>query len=117
MPTAVASYCIAVGALMVGWWGVDLSRGAWRRGDRAHAELVLHLAAEFVTAAALIAAGIVDLSAGADADRWLAVALGMLLYTTIASPGYFVARREWPVVGLFAVLATLTLVSLVVVLT
>ena len=39
----------------------------------------------------------------------------MLLYTTIMSPGYFPARHELPVVGMFAVLVALTIASLVVV--
>jgi hypothetical protein len=39
----------------------------------------------------------------------------MLLYTTIMSPGYFLARHELPVVGMFAVLLALTIASLIVV--
>jgi hypothetical protein len=39
----------------------------------------------------------------------------MLLYTTIMSPDYFLARHELPVVGMFAVLVTLTIASLIVV--
>jgi hypothetical protein len=35
--------------------------------------------------------------------------------TTIASPGYFLARREFPVVVMFGVLTVLTIASLVVV--
>ncbi len=36
----------------------------------------------------------------------------MLLYTVIVSPGYFAQKREWPMVGMFAVLLALALVSL-----
>lgn len=39
----------------------------------------------------------------------------MLLYTTIMSPGYFLARHELPVLGMFAVLVALTIASPIVV--
>ncbi len=51
--TAVSWYCIIAGARMALWWANDLRLGAWNRGDRTHGELALHLAAEFLTAAAL----------------------------------------------------------------
>jgi len=40
-----------------------------------------------------------------------------LLYTVIAGPGYFPARRELPVVGMFGVLAALTATALAVAVT
>ena len=42
------------------------------------------------------------------------VALGMLLYTVIQSPGYFLARHELAPVVMFAVLALLTVAAIVV---
>jgi hypothetical protein len=38
---------------------------------------------------------------------------GMLLYTIIVSSGYFVQKRVWPIVGMFAVLLILTVISLI----
>jgi hypothetical protein len=46
----------------------------------------------------------------------MAVGLGMLLYTVIVSPGYFLARRELPAAAMFAVLAALAVTALAVVL-
>jgi hypothetical protein len=40
------------------------------------------------------------------------VAAGMLLYTIIVSSGYFVQKRVWPIVGMFAVLLILTVIEL-----
>lgn len=113
---AVAWYCIVVGVLLAVWWANDLRRGAWNRGDRTHGELALHLAGELVTAGLLIGSGSAWLAAGSAADAWVAAGLGMLLYTVIVSPGYFLARGELPVVGMFGVLAALTVVALAVVL-
>ncbi len=116
MKTAVAWYCLVIGVMMAEWWANDLRQGAWNRGDRTHGELALHLAAEFVTAALLIAAGAARLAAGPAANAVMAASLGMLLYTVIASPGYFLARRDLPVVAMFGVLAALTVTALAVVL-
>ena len=41
------------------------------------------------------------------------VGLGMLLYTVIQSPGYFLARHERAPVVMFAVLALLTIAAIV----
>ncbi len=117
MKTAVAWYCIIIGVLMAAWWANDLRLGAWNRGDRTHGELGLHLTAEFVTAGLLIGSGWAWLAVGAAADAWVAVGLGMLLYTVIVSPGYFLARREFSAVGMFGVLAALTVAALAVTLT
>ncbi|HEX6262659.1 MAG TPA: hypothetical protein VF097_07420 [Actinomycetota bacterium] len=114
MTNAIAVYAAAVGVLMAAWWALALLRGAWGRKDRTYAELGLHLGAELLTAAALLASGIAVLAGGPTA--FLAAALGMLLYTTIASPGYFLARGEVPMVAMFGVLAALTASGLVVLL-
>ena len=101
----VAIYCLVVGVLMAAWWAVDIRRGALAR-DRARPEIILHLAAELVTAALLVAGGAVLLAGGITG---VALAgLGMLLYTVIASPGYFIARHQWAPAAMFAVLAILS---------
>ena len=108
---AVGSYCVAVAAFMALWWGMEVRNGALSRPDRSRAEIALHLAAEMVTALLLAIGGIVLARGG---TRSLAlVGLGMLLYTVIQSPGYFVARREVPPVVMFAVLAGLTIAAIV----
>jgi hypothetical protein len=52
----------------------------------------LHLAAELVTAAALAAGGALLIAGGMTGPAL--AGLGMLLYTVIASPGYFIARHQ-----------------------
>ena len=111
MPVAVASYCLAVAAFMVLWWGLEIRNGALHRPDRSRGEIALHLAAEVVTALLLAVGGLILARGG---QRWLAlVGLGMLLYTVIQSPGYFVARHERAPVVMFAVLALLTIAAIV----
>lgn len=111
MHVAVASYCIAVAALMALWWGMEIRNGALNRPDRSRGEIALHLTAEFMTALILAIGGIVLAQGG---SRSLAlVGLGMLLYTVIQSPGYFLERREMPPVVMFAVLTGLTIAAIV----
>ena len=111
MQVAVTSYCLAVAALMALWWGMEIRNGALNRPDRSRGEIALHLAAELVTALLLAIGGLVLARGG---PRWLAlVGLGMLLYTVIQSPGYFVARHEVAPVVMFAALAVLTIAAIV----
>ncbi|HSG79774.1 MAG TPA: hypothetical protein VLD62_09360 [Acidimicrobiia bacterium] len=117
METVVAWYGIGVGALMGAWWAIDLSGGALDRPDRSRTEMELHLAAEFLTALALVVSGITLLAVGDSAAPFVAAALGMLLYTLIVSPGYFMARHRYAPATLFAVLAGLTIGALLVVVT
>jgi hypothetical protein len=110
MVTTIGWYAVLVGVLMVGWWTVEVRAGVLDRPDRTRAELGLHLTAELVTAALLVAGGAVLLSTG---EPYVFVAgLGMLLYTAIQSPGYFLARGEREPVVMFAILVTATVVAL-----
>jgi len=108
--TVVAWYAVVVGLLMTGWWAIDLRAGALDRPDRTRAELGLHLVAEFLTAAALLVGGVLVLVRATTGV--VLVALGMLLYTVIQSPGYFLARREREPAVMFAVLVVTTLVAI-----
>jgi hypothetical protein len=114
MITAVAIYCVAVGLLMLGWWAVEVRGGVLRRPDREPVEIGLHLTAETLTAVWLVAAGAALLAWGAGAATFAAAGLGMLLYTVVQSPGYFLARREPAPVAMFAVLVVLTATALIV---
>jgi hypothetical protein len=107
--TASAWFAIAVGVLMSMWWTLDVRSGALRRPDRQPIEIGLHLTAELATAVLLVAGGIVALTGGPTVV--LTLALGMLLYTVIQSPGYFWARREWAPVVMFAVLGVATVAA------
>ncbi|MBN1140039.1 MAG: hypothetical protein JXM73_25950 [Anaerolineae bacterium] len=109
-------YAILVGIGMIGQWGFSL---ATRRVPEIATEpfrISFHLAGEFLTAATLIAAGLGLLTGASWGRPAFLVALGMLLYTIVVSPGYFAQRREWPMVGMFAVLFVLALLSLALVL-
>jgi hypothetical protein len=106
----VGGYAILVGIAMGAWWVVELRGGVLDRPDRTRAELGLHLLAELLTAATLLVGGTLLLAGRAPAVAL--VGLGMLLYTTIQSPGYFLARGEPGPVAMFGILVATTVVAM-----
>lgn len=102
---------IAVGILMVGQWSFFLAAGLVPELGTEPVRLSFHLAAEFLTAACLIAAGIALLRGKTWAQLFALFAAGMLAYTVVVSPGYFAQLGQWPLVGMFALLLVLDLVS------
>lgn len=105
-------YALIVGLGMIGQWTFFLVSHQVPELKTEPVRIGFHLAAEFLTALALIAAG-ASLFAGAPWSRpAYQVAVGMLFYTCIVSPGYFAQKRQWPLVLMFAVLLILALLSL-----
>ena len=74
-----------------------------------------HIAGEMATALMLLAGGIGLLCAWAWASTLYLLAIGMLMYTAIVSPGYFAQRGKWIWVLIFTVLIALAIVSVLLV--
>lgn len=119
--TFAAIFAIAVGILMAMQWTVTIMKGQVAGpeaavGGRGKLEMAFHLVAELATAFMLIMAGSCLLVLGkARALGLFFIAIGMLLYTVINSPGYFAQQRRWAQVAMFAALLVLTVVSLILV--
>ena len=75
--------------------------------------IAFHLAGEFTTAALLIAGGCGLLTLRTWGYHVFLLALGMLLYTIIVSPGYFGQLGQWVFVLMFAVLVVLTVLFVI----
>jgi hypothetical protein len=105
-------YGIVVGLMMMGQWGFFLAAGQVPELNTEPVRLAFHLAAEFGTAIALLASG----AALVRGRRWgldvYLVAVGMLIYSVIVSPGYFAQQGQWALVGMFGILLLLALVSI-----
>ena len=97
-------FALAVGILMFGQWAVSLATGGVPELQTAPMAIGFHLAAEVLTALALILSGLALLKKRTWGRTLFLVAGGMLLYSVINSPGYFAQRGQWLLVGLFAVL-------------
>lgn len=109
-------FAVLVGLLMIGQWGFSLYTRQVPELQTEPMRIRFHIGAEFVTAVVLIVGGLGLLPSMAWSRQFYLVAVGMLIYTLIQSPGYFADQRQWPLVGLFAVLMILALFSLAAVL-
>jgi hypothetical protein len=110
--TFASLYAILVGIAMIGQWSFALARRQVPELKTELFRIAFHLAGELLTAIALIAGGLGLLTGEPWGQPAYLVSTGMLLYTVIVSPGYFAQKRQWPVVGMFALLLILALVSL-----
>lgn len=107
-----AVYALIVGTLMIGQWIFFISTGRVPEFQSEPVRIAFHLAAEGVTACALIAAGIFLLLHRPGASRLGFLAYGLGVYTLIVSPGYFAQTNQWPFVAMFGVLLVLAAASI-----
>jgi hypothetical protein len=109
-------YAIVVGVGMVAQWALSLARRQVPELTTEPLRIRFHLAAEFATAGALIAGGAGLLTRSSWGLSAYLIAIGMLFYTAIVSPGYFAEKGQWPMVGMFAGILALAVVSVLLVL-
>lgn len=107
-----AIFAIIVGVGMIGQWAVSYFSKQIPELKTEPIRIGFHLAAEFITALALIAGGLGLLGGWAWGVPVYLVATGMLLYTAIVSPGYFVQKGQWGWLVMFGAIILLALVSL-----
>ena len=111
-------FAIVVGVSMIGQWTVSIAKGqvagpeAGAVVGRGPIEMAFHWSAELLTAVALFMGGAGVLARWDWAANVYLLALGMLLYTAVNSAGYFAQKREWPMVGVFAAILIVGLISL-----
>lgn len=109
-----AWYSILVGILMIGQWGFFLVTGQVPELQIEPIRIAFHLAAELITAITLVFGGYLLLKKTSLSKQLALVAAGMLLYTTIVSPGYFAQLGEWPIVIMFGLLIVTNLYNIFV---
>jgi peptidoglycan/LPS O-acetylase OafA/YrhL len=109
-----AMFAIAVGAMMFAQWAFFIAAGEVTELDTEPIRISFHLAAEFLTATALVVAGLGLAKGKSWSFPVLMLALGMLSYTIVVSPGYFAQDGEYVFVAMFAVLWILTLALVLV---
>ncbi len=110
----IAIYSLFIGILMIGIWSMFILTGQVPEMATEPAEIMLHLLAEFITAVLLIGGGISLLKKIKIGYNLNLVAMGMLLYTLIVSPGYYLQKEDLAIVGVFILLFISTLVFLII---
>ena len=114
---AAAIYSILVGISMFAMWFMFYAVGGIPELATEPARILLHIAAELATAAALLVGGWGLLTQKKWGHQIYLLATGALLYTMIQSPGYFLQNGELGFVAMFAVLFILAVLLLTKILT
>jgi hypothetical protein len=101
----VAVFSLATGVMIPAFWAMLLLTGRIGELREGRRDIWLHIAAEIATGALLVAGAAALIADGQSRVSFAlsGAGLGALVYTLIQSPGYYVDRRDWPMVGLFAV--------------
>jgi len=107
-----AIYCLVVGISMIGMWTFFIVSGSVPELEDRPAEITLHLVAEFSTALCLLMAGSGLLRRKDWGTPVYLLASGLLTYTLIVSPGYYITHEEPALVVMFAVFLALDLIIL-----
>ena len=106
-------FAILIGVAMLSQWSVSLATGGVPELKSEPMRIGFHLAAELITALLLIISG----SGFLGSRRWgrplLLVALGMLAYTSTASPGYFAQRGDMAYAAMFGAILSFTCAAIV----
>ena len=107
-----ALFSIFVGVLMIGQWIFSLASRKVPEIATETRAIGFHLAAEFLTAAVLMVAGIALLAQSLLGYPLALLAFGMLVYTLINSAGYFAQRGQWLMVLMFGGILILAFASI-----
>jgi len=108
----VAVYAILVGLSMIGMWAYLLLTDQVPASEKPWA-ITFHLIAEFSTAVLLIVSGAGLWLNSEWAKRLSLISLGMLLYSVVASPGYYAQKNNLPMVVMFVVFIILTVIAII----
>lgn len=107
-----AIFALLTGLGMIRQWTISYQREQIPELESEPIRVWFHITAEMVTALTLIVSAVgLMLDPGWGRHVYL-VALGMLFYTTIVSPGYFAQQGKYGWFGIFAAVMALGLLSL-----
>ena len=120
--TFASVYVITVGVAIIGYWILlflkkqNLNKQKAAVINRGLIETRLHVTAELVVAVLLLIAGVSLLLKASWGQEIFLIAIGMLIYTSINSAGYFAQIRQRSMILIFVSVLILSLISLVLVL-
>jgi hypothetical protein len=93
---------------MIGMWIMFYCTGGIPELNTKPAEIGLHITGEMITAVVLIIGGYAIFTKKSWGLQVYTLSMGMLLYTLIVSPGYYIQRGEIPFIIMFSVLFLLS---------
>ena len=114
--TFAASFSILVGIGMIVQWSLSYINGQIPELKTEPIRIGFHIAAEMATAVMLLVAGIGLLLYLSWGGSLFLVAVGMLLYTSIVSPGYFAQQGQWKWLVMFGSIIVISIISIFLIL-
>lgn len=109
-------FSLVIGAVIPAFWILAVGRGEVPEIAEGKKEIWFHIAAEVTTGLVLIVGGVATWAT--NGSPWTEpvcyLGLGLLTYTAMVSPGYYVDRKEWPMVAMFGVVWFGTLAAVAV---
>jgi len=102
--TLAVAYMVAVALSMLGLWAMLYLTGNIPELETQPAFIAMHVAAEYATASMLLVAAFALARRREEARRLLFLAMGMLVYTLMVSPGYYMDTSDWAFVSMFVIL-------------
>ena len=105
-------FAVVAGAGMIVQWVMSAAAHKIPEIKTEPIRIGFHIAAEVLTALTLIAGGIGLLMGQGWGRDIVLVALGMLFYTVIVSPGYFAQKGQWAWLGMFGTILILGIICL-----
>ncbi|QVK17927.1 hypothetical protein KHQ81_14035 [Mycoplasmatota bacterium] len=112
MKKVASIYAIFMGISMIGMWIVFYLSSSIPEINTKPVELGMHVLAEILTAIVLILAGIMMWLRKKRAKTIYFLASGMLLYTLIMSPGYFLQKKE---IGFTIMFASFLIILIIII--
>jgi hypothetical protein len=104
-------FAVLVGVGMIAQWAMSFIHQQIPELKTEPYRIWFHIVGEMVTAALLILGGAGILLSQPWAPSVYLLAMGMLFYTVIVSPGYFAQKGQWGLVLVFGVLLVLGIAS------
>jgi hypothetical protein len=112
--TFPAVFAILVGIGMIIQWTLSYVKEQIPELETEPIRIKFHIAAEMLTAAFLLIAGVGLLVSRPWATHLFLVAIGMLLYTSVVSPGYFAQQGQWGWLVMFGVIIILAITTILI---
>jgi len=107
-----ATLALFVGTGMIGQWILSYVKEQIPELQSEPIRIWFHIAGEMVTAVSLISSGFGLLAGSSWAPQLYLIAIGMLFYTSIVSPGYFAHKGQWIWVVIFGILILISIASI-----
>jgi len=108
----VSWFCGILGTGIIMFWIIMLLIGQIQERKTEPLRLVFHILAEIITGIVLILSALSLIVIGTIVKPLFFFSMGMLIYTLLASPGYFAHKRKWIIVALFFFIFLTTLLCI-----